>query len=110
MQIKKLIGTLKKYFEAARMSVRFYYMMLKMNRLRADSTENRQGMLWRVLCSLMSVHGIYIYINGNVEMMEGNIRGIKTMTEGAGVMIMAATLKQYGGVLVGAENERKKED
>ena len=81
--------------------VRFSFMLRKMNRLRAESTENRQGILWCILCSLMSVHGIFTCIKGYVEMMEGNTRGIKMMLEGTGTAMTAATMKQYSDVFVG---------
>ena len=88
--------------------VRFSFMLRKMNRLRAESTENRQGILWCILCSLMSVHGIFTCIKGYVEMMEGNTRGIKMMLEGTGTAMTAATVKQYGGVLMGTEMKEKR--
>lgn len=98
MQVHKRISRLRSYFEAAWISVRFSFMLRKMNRLRA---ENRQGILWRILCSLMSVHGIFTYIKGYVEMMEGNTEGIKMMAEGTGTAMTAATMKQYSDVFVG---------
>ena len=110
MQIKKQIRTLKMYFEAAVMSVRLYFMLRKMNRSQAGCMENGQGICERILCSLMSVYGIFIYTKGNVELMEGNIRGIKMITEGAGAVVMAATLKQYGTVLTGGKNEEENEN
>lgn len=105
MQVHKKISRLRSYFEAVWVSAQFYFMLRKMNRLRA---ENRLGILWRILCSLMSVHGIFTYIKGYVEMMEGNTGGIKMMAEGTGTAMTAATMKQYGRVLMGTEMKEKK--
>ena len=105
MQVHKRISRLRSYFEAAWISVRFSFMLRKMNRLR---TESRQGILWRILCSLMSVHGIFTYIKGYVEMMEGNTEGIKMMMEGTGAAMTAATMKQCSDVFVGIEMKGKK--
>ncbi len=101
MTVRKRITRLGGYLEAAWMSARFCFMLRKMNRLRAYGTENRQGICWHILCSLMFLHGIFIYTKGNVELMEGNIRGVKMITEGAGAAVMAATLKQDGTFLTG---------
>lgn len=103
MQIHKKISRLRSYLEAAWVSVRFYFMLRKMNRLRAESMENRQGILGCILCSLISIHGIFTFIKGYVEMMEGNVEGIKMMTEGTGAAVTAATMKQYGGILMGTK-------
>lgn len=108
MQIHKKISRLRSYFEATWVSVRFYFMLRKMNRLRAESTENRKGILWCIFCSLISVHGIYTFIKGYVEMMEGKVGGIKMMTEGTGVAITATTMKQYGGILIGTKVKEKR--
>ena len=105
MQVHKKISRLRSYFEAVWVSARFYFMLRKMNRLRS---ENRKGILWRILCSLMSVQGIFTCIKGHVEMMEGNAGGIKMMMEGTGTAMTAATMKQYGGVLMGTEMKEKK--
>ena len=108
MQVHKKISRLRSYFEAVWVSARFYFMLRKMNRLRAESTENRQGIFWRILCSLMSVRGIFTFISGYVEMMEGNAGGIKMMMEGTGTAMTAATMKQCGGGLMGTEMKEKK--
>ena len=108
MQIHKKISRLRSYFEAVWVSARFYSMLRKMNRLRAESTKNRQEIFWSILCSLMSVRGIFTFISGYVEMMEGNAGGIKMMMEGTGTAMTAATVKQYGGVLMGTEMKEKK--
>jgi len=105
MRIRKQISILKKYTEAAWLSARFYFMLRKMNRLRS---ENTQGILWRILCSLMSVQGIFTCIKGYVEMMEENVGGIKMMMEGTGTVMTAEMMKQYGGVLTGTEKKVKK--
>lgn len=105
MKVHKKISRLRSYFEAVWMSARFYFMLRKMNRLRS---ENRKGILWRILCSLMSVQGIFTCIKGYVEMMEGNAGGIKMMMEGTGTAMTAATMKQYGGVLMGTEMKEKR--
>ena len=108
MQIHKKISRLRSYFEAVWVSARFYSMLRKMNRLRAESTKNRQEIFWSILCSLMSVRGIFTFISGYVEMMEGNAGGIKMMMEGTGTAMTAATVKQYGGVLMGTEMKEKR--
>ena len=108
MQIHKKISRLRSYFEAVWVSARFYSMLRKMNRLRAESTKNRQEIFWSILCSLMSVRGIFTFISGYVEMMEGNAGGIKMMMEGTGTAMTAATVKQYGGVLMGTETKEKR--
>jgi len=108
MQIHKKISRLRSYFEAVWVSARFYFMLRKMNRLRAESTKNRQEIFWSILCSLMSVRGIFTFISGYVEMMEGNAGGIKMMMEGTGTAMTAATVKQYGGVLMGTEMKEKR--
>ena len=74
MKLHKKISRFRNYFEAVWVSARFYFMLRKMNRLRS---ENRKGILWRILCSLMSVQGIFTCIKGYVEMMEGNAGGHK---------------------------------
>ena len=38
----------------------------------------------------------------------GKCRGIKMMMEGTGTAMTAATMKQYGGVLMGTEMKEKK--
>ena len=108
MQIHIKISRLRSYFEAVWVSARFYSMLRKMNRLRAESTKNRQEIFWSILCSLMSVRGIFTFISGYVEMMEGNAGGIKMMMEGTGTAMTAATVKQYGGVLMGTEMKEKR--
>lgn len=108
MQVHKKISRLRSYFEAVWVSARFYSMLRKMNRLRAEGTENRQEIFWSILCSLMSVRGIFTFISGYVEMMEGNAGGIKMMMEGTGTAMTAATVKQYGGVLMGTEMKEKR--
>ena len=108
MQVHKKISRLRSYFEAVWVSARFYSMLRKMNRLRAESTKNRQEIFWSILCSLMSVRGIFTFISGYVEMMEGNAGGIKMMMEGTGTAMTAATVKQYGGVLMGTEMKEKR--
>ncbi len=108
MQVHKKISRLRSYFEAVWVSARFYSMFRKMNRLRAEGTENRQEIFWSILCSLMSVRGIFTFISGYVEMMEGNAGGIKMMMEGTGTAMTAATVKQYGGVLMGTEMKEKR--
>lgn len=108
MKVHKKISRLRSYFEAVWVSARFYFMLRKVSRLRAESTENRQGIFRRILCSLMSVRGIFAFISGYVEMMEGNAGGIKMMMEGTGTAMTAATMKQYGGVLMGTEMKEKK--
>ena len=108
MQIHIKISRLRSYFEAVWVSARFYSMLRKMNRLRAESTKNRQEIFWSILCSLMSVRGIFTFISGYVEMMEGNAGGIKMMMEGTGTAMTAATMKQYGGVLMGTEMKEKR--
>ena len=108
MQIHKKISRLRSYFEAVWVSARFYSMLRKMNRLRAESTKNRQEIFWSILCSLMSVRGIFTFISGYVEMIEGNAGGIKMMMEGTGTAMTAATVKQYGGVLMGTEMKEKR--
>ena len=108
MQVHKKISRLRSYFEAVWVSARFYSMFRKMNRLRAEGTENRQEIFWSILCSLMSVRGIFTFISGYVEMMEGNAGGIKMMMEGTGTAMTAATVKQYGGVLMGTEIKEKR--
>ena len=105
MQVHKKISRLRSYFETTCLSAWFYFMLRKMNRLRS---ENRQGILWRILCSLMSVQGIFTCIKGYVEMMEGNSGGIKMMMEGTGTAMTAEMMKQYGGVLTGTEKKVKK--
>ena len=97
MQIHIKISRLRSYFEAVWVSARFYSMLRKMNRLRAESTKNRQEIFWSILCSLMSVRGIFTFISGYVEMMEGT-----------GTAMTAATVKQYGGVLMGTEMKEKR--
>ena len=108
MKVHKKISRLRSYFEAVWVSARFYSMLRKMNRLRAEGTENRQEIFWSILCSLMSVRGIFTFISGYVEMMEGNAGGIKMMMEGTGTAMTAATVKQYGGVLMGTEMKEKR--
>ncbi len=108
MKVHKKISRLRSYFEAVWVSARFYSMLRKMNRLRAESTKNRQEIFWSILCSLMSVRGIFTFISGYVEMMEGNAGGIKMMMEGTGTAMTAATVKQYGGVLMGTEMKEKR--
>ena len=108
MQVHKKISRLRSYFEAVWVSARFYSMFRKMNRLRAESTKNRQEIFWSILCSLMSVRGIFTFISGYVEMMEGNAGGIKMMMEGTGTAMTAATVKQYGGGLMGTEMKEKR--
>ena len=108
MKVHKKISRLRSYFEAVWVSARFYSMFRKMNRLRAEGTENRQEIFWSILCSLMSVRGIFTFISGYVEMMEGNAGGIKMMMEGTGTAMTAATVKQYGGVLMGTEIKEKR--
>ena len=108
MQIHIKISRLRSYFEAVWVSARFYSMLRKMNRLRAESTKNRQEIFWSILCSLMSVRGIFTFISGYVEMMEGNAGGIKMMMEGTGTAMTAATVKQYDGVLMGTEMKEKR--
>ena len=108
MKVHKKISRLRSYFEAVWVSARFYSMFRKMNRLRAEGTENRQEIFWSILCSLMSVRGIFTFISGYVEMMEGNAGGIKMMMEGTGTAMTAATVKQYGGVLMGTEMKEKR--
>ena len=56
----------------------------------------------------MSVRGIFTFISGYVEMMEGNAGGIKMMMEGTGTAMTAATVKQYGGGFFGKEMKEKK--
>ena len=108
MKVHKKISRLRSYFEAVWVSARFYFMLRKMNRLRAEGTENRQEIFWSILCSLMSVRGIFTFISGYVEMMEGNAGGIKMMMEGTGTAMTAEMMKQYGGVLTGTEKKVKK--
>lgn len=51
----------------------------------------------------------YFYFHKRIcGMMEGNAGGIKMMMEGTGTAMTAATMKQYGGVLMGTEMKEKK--
>ena len=109
MRIKRWMSLLKSCLEAAWISVRFCLMLRKMGGQRTERAKNRQEMLWGILCSTMCVQGIFTYIKGYVEMMEGNAGGIKKMLEGAGAATVAATMKQYGEVLVGTEVKENRE-
>ncbi|MCM1224214.1 MAG: hypothetical protein NC548_58155 [Lachnospiraceae bacterium] len=106
MRVKKGISALGRYIQVMWLSARYYFMLRKMPELRAGFRGNRQGICRNVLYDLMLAHGIFISVKGSVEMTEGNIRGIKMLTEGAGIVTMAVTLKQDGMVLTAKENEK----
>ena len=96
MKVHKKISRLRSYFEAVWMSARFYFMLRKMNRLRS---ENRKGILWRILCSLMSVQGIFTCIKGYVEMMLKRQRQAELLSAGFNGSGSHAQLKLHSDVL-----------
>lgn len=106
--VRKQIAGLGRCFEAVWVSARFCLLLRQMKKPRTYRTNNRMGICERILCSLFFMYGIIIYTKGNTELIKGNIRGIKMITEGAGATVMAATLKQDGAVLMGGKNEKEK--
>ena len=109
MKVHKKISRLRSYFEAVWVSARFYSMLRKMNRLRAEGTENRQEIFWSILCSLMSVRGIFTFISGYVEMM-GEMPGHKNDDGGYRNRNDSGNDETVRRGSYGNRNEGKKED